>query len=111
MNINTHHNFELQPKTSRKERVASNILEIANFYSKKTNQDKVKAVLNATVDDVGAMSQTILKAKKHGIGTGLIALLLPRTVSAITIFIEAEEAEEKENATNKENPFTTQSND
>ena len=111
-NISTEY-FELQPKASRKERIAKNILEIASFYSDKKNQDKVKAVLNATVDDVGTMSRTILKAKKHGIGTGLIALLMPRTISAITCLIEAEEAEEKEKegATSKENPPTTQSND
>ena len=105
MNANTTL-YEYVQKPSLRSRCAKSILDSAHFYAKKNNREKIKSILSSGVDDLGSISKTILSTKKHGLAAGLIAVLLPKTVQSINVFIQAEE-EEKENAKANKEPSST----
>lgn len=102
--------YEYVQKPALKSRFAKSVLRCANFYAKTENREQVKTIICSGIDDLGNLSKTILKTKEHGVGVGMVAILLPKTVQMIGTFIQAQEEEAKENAGNNKDAIDAQPN-
>jgi hypothetical protein len=79
----TSRNITYVENKSLKQEVAEIITNFSNFYSNKKNVKKVKAGLTGLVDDLHVHAIALNKAKKKGLGNGLIMMLFPNAVKAV----------------------------
>jgi hypothetical protein len=90
---NQTHKVTYVENKSLKQEVAELVTDFSNFYSKKQNTQKVKAVLNGFVDDLNMHACNIKNTKKNGVGKGIIKIIFPNAVKGI------ENANKKSNKT------------
>ena len=68
---------------SLKQEISEIIVDFSNFYSDKRNIKKVKAGLTGLVDDLHMHAVNISKARKKGLGNGLVMMLFPNAIKGI----------------------------